>query len=967
MEWLEGEDLGARLARCPLTVGESLRLVTQVAAALAVAHARQVVHRDLKPSNLFLVGGDIDRVKVLDFGVARLMRGSDLTSTGDILGTPEYMSPEQARGEKSIDARADVFALGSVLFRCVCGRPPFFGKSPVAALTRLLLEEAPSLRQLRPEQPAELDDLVLRMLAKDPAQRPGDARAVLGELMLLPEAVEAGGGAPAPAGSGELTAAERRVVCFVLAATGPPRTHSDTIDLALEPSAVLDATIKAHGAQLDYLADGTAVVTIQGRRVPSDQVTQAARLALALRRIVPRAPMALVTGRTPDAGTVLEAATIDRAARLLQAAPPAARHAGGIRIDDVSAAFVESRFVVEGDELGLLLVGERSVTEVPRTLLGRPTPFVGRERELRGLEEIFAECVHQPSARPVLVTGAPGAGKSRLRQELLMRIRQGTAPFQLWIGRGDPMRSGAPFALLGEAIRGAVGITGTEEPATQRALLRERVARRVPGEPGVRVSEFLGELAGVPFAAADSAQLHVARRDPMLMAAQTERAWGEWLAAECAHQPVLIVLEDLHWGDLPTVKLIDQALKALPERPLMVLGLARPEVHDLFPHIWAERGLQEIHLGEIARRAAERLVRDVLPAAGVAQVDRIVERAGGNAFFLEELCRQVAEGKESALPETVLATVQGRLQPMEPAARRILRAASIFGELFWAGGVNALLGRTDASSAFEQWAPQLLARELIEPRAGSRLENQTEYAFSHALVREAAYAMLTEHDRILGHRLAGEWLEQAGETQAIVLAEHHEQGEMHGRAAACYGRAAEQALAANDLLGAIQLAERGIACGPPPDARGALRRVEGEARSWRGDLVAADRCTREALDLLAPGSELWFRAVFPQLFQAAAAGRDEQIEQLVRLLVSHHGPRGGHRRAAARLVPGDADDGLAGQVRSGAAVPRPARRRGARRAARSGRRDLDPGGAFPVADLRRMGSPAAPRCRPRGL
>src|SRR5262245_8028020 len=98
MEWLEGEDLAQRLSRGGLAVVEAVTLLRQVAEALAAAHARGIVHRDVKPSNLFLPGGDISRVKVLDFGVARHGRVSELTLTGARVGTPAYMSPEQARG-----------------------------------------------------------------------------------------------------------------------------------------------------------------------------------------------------------------------------------------------------------------------------------------------------------------------------------------------------------------------------------------------------------------------------------------------------------------------------------------------------------------------------------------------------------------------------------------------------------------------------------------------------------------------------------------------------------------------------------------------------------------------------------------------------------------------------------------------------------------------------------------------------
>src|SRR5262249_6055397 len=171
---------------------------------------------------------------------------------------------------------------------------------------------------------------------------------------------------------------------------------------------------------------------------------------------------------------------------------------------------------------------------------------------------------------------------------------------------------------------------------------------------------------------------------------QVRGAWEEWVVAECRGGPVLLVLDDLHWGDLPTVKFVEAALRETRELPFMVLALARPEVHGSFPGLWAERGVQEVRLGGLGRKASERLVRAAIADADEATVAGVVDRAGGNALFLEELIRAVAEHR-SELPPTVLAMVAARLEELDPEARRALRAASVFGEVFWRSGVAALL------------------------------------------------------------------------------------------------------------------------------------------------------------------------------------------------------------------------------------------------------------------------------------
>src|SRR5678816_1654768 len=185
MEWVDGEVLKTRLERGPLPLGESVTLATRVAEALGAAHARGIVHRDLKPSNLILPGGRVDLVKVLDFGIAQREGKTQLTQTGMMLGTAGYMAPEQARTGEPIDARADVFALGCVLFQCLTGVPPFDGDTTAAILAKILFGTAPRVSELWPEVPESLDSLVAQMLAPEPALRPNDGANLAAALAAL--------------------------------------------------------------------------------------------------------------------------------------------------------------------------------------------------------------------------------------------------------------------------------------------------------------------------------------------------------------------------------------------------------------------------------------------------------------------------------------------------------------------------------------------------------------------------------------------------------------------------------------------------------------------------------------------------------------------------------------------------------------------------------------------------------------
>jgi serine/threonine protein kinase len=216
MEWLEGEGLDERLSRGPLSISETIDLGLRVASALSVAHARGVVHRDLKPSNLFLVHGQLANVTLLDFGIARTGSGEVLTRSGQTLGSPGYTAPEQARGERGIDARADVFSLGCVLYFCLTGQPPFRG-ALLEILLKVATEPAPLASSRRPDVPPALEDLLQRMLAKPPSARPPDASAVAVELAALAaQGSEPISSAPVPVPVPEVSASPRT-------GTGKPR------------------------------------------------------------------------------------------------------------------------------------------------------------------------------------------------------------------------------------------------------------------------------------------------------------------------------------------------------------------------------------------------------------------------------------------------------------------------------------------------------------------------------------------------------------------------------------------------------------------------------------------------------------------------------------------------------------------------------------------------------------------------
>jgi len=865
MQWMEGENLAQRLARGPLSIEETMSVARHAGGALAAAHRRGIVHRDVKPSNIFLEQGELDRLKLLDFGVARFDSERGNTLEGALIGTPAYMSPEQARGRLDIDARTDVFSLGAVLFKCIAGTTPFVARDRTALLMKILIEEAPRLRSIVPVTPADLDRLVAKMLAKDRAERPSDGGSLLEALAEI-DAVTLEDMASVPLSQKALTLSAELELFSVLLARS-------TSDADLTKARELTNTF---GAQLDQLMDGSWLAAFRGRGYATDLAGRAARCALALQRRFPSLAVVLATGRALASANVPIGEVIERAVSLAAQPTTVPRP----RVDDSTAGLLGDRFDVRLEEGVLTLHGEHEIVEATRTLLGRATPCVGRQRELDQLLNAFDHCVSESRAEAVIVTGPAGFGKSRLRREVLRAIRERETPVEAWLTRGDPIASASPFSMIAAALRRSAGVLEGEPNVAQARKLHARLARHLRPSALSHVADRMLEICGLDAASEGDPPRARLRDDPTQSTGAARQAFIELLDAESSNGPLLLVLEDMQWADAASVGFVGAALRALEERPLLVIALARPEVHDAFPRLWSDCHRMELGLSGLPRSAATKLARDVLgPGIDEAVIARIVERANGNAFYLEELVRAVASGRIDALPDTVVTMVQARLETLPPRARRVLRAASTFGRVFWSRGLAALLGEEEDRAGIDAAIDELVKHEVVVRRGQGTFPQEEELAFRHALHREGAYAMLTPEDRVLAHALAGEWLAGRGERDALVLADHFERGGHPERAIELYGRAAEEAFAANDLDAAVERAERAVACGAMGVARGTLRLLQAEALRWRGNLSETATRAEEALTLLPIGSPQWLRAACEAVVAYARRGDVDAVER----------------------------------------------------------------------------------------
>jgi len=879
MEWLDGEDLGKRTRRQPLGMRDAVELVRRAAQALAAVHARGVVHRDLKLSNIFLVKGRGTAIKVIDFGVVRPAEPDGFTTApGTIVGTPHYMSPEQARGE-AVDPRADVYALGSVLFRLLTGRNVFETEHVIALLGRLVLEDPPRVASVRFDVSPTLDEVVGRALSRNRDARyphAGEfARALAraGELNNDPPATERSNSQVRPrrrgrddesTGTGTGTGSNssrqtrpgltvRRVVTCLLYDLG---TTSGEITISDDL-----ADIAGEDIRIERIAGGQTIAVFGVERSRGDEVIRAARTALQILRDFPLARVVVANGHAHALRANLAGEALDRAAAQLERATP-----GMIRLDLHAAAALESSFETTRDADGAILFREDPRDVAPRQLLGTITPTIGRERELDGLQAIYADTVHDSYPRAAVIVGPPGIGKSRLRSELLQRLSLAPTPPEVLLCRGDRGLGGASLSTLGLALRARMGVQDgairDEQVRAVEVFVKSRVPRPLHG-----IAPFLGELVGVRFPDREDEHLRAARLNEQLMQARVRMALEAFVRTQAGRIPQVIVVEDAHAADDATLSHLSGLLASNDVR-LLVVATGQSELDrthpDLFAHPTTSPAvgappraprLLRLALSPLASVAAERLVSIVLPSLESSKRSELVRRAAGNPLVLEELMRGVAEGRHD-LSLTVHALVQQRLDRLSPEVHEVVHAAAVLGTVFWQGAVMRQLEREVAHELATAEREELILRQGTSAVAG-----EIEWVFRQELVREAAYASLLDEDKRALHRRAGDWLEGVGGADLGHVAHHfHVAGELT-HAASLYARATEQAMASFSQMDiALELARRGLECGATGDERATLLVTKAHVFSRTGRLGEGIEPAEQAAQLVKPGSEPWVEA-----------------------------------------------------------------------------------------------------------
>lgn len=696
MRYLDSGTLREVMMRGALPLNEVSYLIQQIGSALDYAHRQGIVHRDIKPSNIM-----IDRdgnAFVTDFGIARMVSGGQhITVTGALMGTPAYMSPEQAQGQANLDQRTDIYALGVILFQMLTGQLPYAHDNNFSVMMMHVNEKVPSACAKNPDLPTAVDNVIYRALAKVPEERYQSA-AELAQAV----AVVVGGTITAPPTRLRMLvegAAETRIVSPTTGSTSSrtPSEQNKTItalyasvaeyaELVDEVSGAeatrralkkwltaVEEIIEQYGGHIFTRAEDTVMAIWGAEAAREDDTERAIRAAIdiqqALREqsapylaedddeplpinIALNTGLALLTPNEESGDYTASGATISLTYRLMQQAD------GVILITHNTYTQVRGVFELEPDA-PLKLRRSRSTIQSYRVNAAKPRAFrrgsrgvegietriVGRDAQLKTLQNAFLDAIEDEETQVFTIVSEAGLGKSRLLYEFVNWSDLRPEVFWVLRGRATPEMTNRPYALLRDLVSFRYQIQDNDSPIVAREKLEEGIGQQI----GTReeMAHLLGHLIGFDFS--DSPHVRGLLSDPKQLTERAKQMFHRWINALCERNPAVFEVEDIHLADDASLDLLTDLVTYNEGLPLLVICLARPSLYERRPTWGSGQPFHtRLELRPLDRRESRNLVREILQKienVPKALRDLLVERAEGNPFYIEELVKMLIDDR----------------------------------------------------------------------------------------------------------------------------------------------------------------------------------------------------------------------------------------------------------------------------------------------------------------------------------
>ncbi|MBC7251576.1 MAG: tetratricopeptide repeat protein [Anaerolineae bacterium] len=594
---------------------------------------------------------------------------------------------------------------------------------------------------------------------------------------------------------------EKYVGDAVLAVFGAPVAHED------DPERAIRAALAMHQA-LDRLRPQLARLMGQGFQI---------RIGIHTGEVV--------AGEVYSRGQrdyVVTGDSVNLAARLQTAAPP-----GGVLVSESTYRRTQAAFEFSAPQV-IRVKGKRQPVTVyqvlgvkaqrgaTRGIAGLHAPMIGRDAELETIKAAYEKAVAERCPQALFILGEAGIGKSRLAREFLGWLSEAHPQAQVLQGSALSHSQATPYLLLADLFRGYLGLRGSESGTQTYARLKEMLQALLP--PHLTPVEFDYQLHSL------AAVLGLRDTDNPLLALPPEQRQKRIflsllrvLEAIVQEQPTVLVLDDLHWADGPSLAFLHRLVSWRTAVPLLVVLIGRPmrEANEALTRLqnkMRELGYPLLSLHALSLQESRSLVDFLLPAdPSIAPLAELaVMKSEGNPFFLEEVIRTYIEERavvkkenrwqatrpldDIRVPETIQGILGARIDRLNPLHKVTLQRAAIIGRNFWRNLLADLVDHDvdDALTALEE-------RELVHLLPTSRFEGDQEYSFDHALLQEVAYNSVLRSTRRQVHRQIGQWLERhlAGRLEEVydLLAHHYRLSDDYDRALEYLQRAGRRAQA----------------------------------------------------------------------------------------------------------------------------------------------------------------------------
>lgn len=821
-EFLDGPDLKHWLLDHSISWQQSAEIIAQIADALAYAHSQSTVHRDLKPGNIILTErAEGLRPVIVDFGLAITDSSGKQSMRGIIAGTPNYMSPEQARGAgHRIDGRTDIFALGVILYRMLCGKLPFNGSSVGEVLRNVVTRDPIPPRRHDRNIPKELEAICLKAMAKDVAERyttagdmASELREVLGSLstdqsMIAKDRTEA---TPSQAIRRQVTVLNCECDLFDSDQFLDQLSGEEQHAIFRQYIQVCQDRVKEFGGTLVQSTGQKLQACFGYPTAYEDAAQRAVRTGLALRdgihgietrhhtqggnldldfdvSIGVHTGPAILQDGNKELGEPLtmmgEARTI--AMRMGRVAPE-----NEVAITETTQrlvqGFFETESLGESEIKGAAAPVETFIVRresAARTRLDvgdqeKMTPLIGRDQEMMLLHDLWEQAT-DAMGQIVCVIGEAGLGKSRLVREIREHVQNSdTEPAMVFEWRCSPFFQNTALHPAAQHFENVLQFQNEPSPEKRLDLLVEHLDEYNLAQPDK--IWLLSSLLALP---ADD-RYPALPLSPPRQKEETLAVLIELLRQYSSQCSVLFVVEDLHWVDATTLELLGMLVDQGIDDQILTLYTFRPE----FETPWGSRAYQtQIALNRLTRPEVASMICGRVGLAEVSDVvtDRIIERTEGVPLFVEEFCNALVEadafvtvdGKTrlsddfdiAAIPATLKDLLMSRLDRLDIRSDLVMLGATV-GREFSFEMIRAISGISD--DVLDNELERLVNAEIVycEGTAPEAI-----YTFKHALIQDAAYDSLLTVNRRENHLNIANVLEsefpETKESKPEVLAYH---------------------------------------------------------------------------------------------------------------------------------------------------------------------------------------------------